>query len=81
MQGSGPSTLSQDLPPLPSPLCLFIHARNVNSYRAVKKKNSFSLLSRFSYSERNTPTPLSLLMLYFPCLLHSVLAEAVTAQS
>lgn len=24
--------------PLPSPLCLFIQARNVNSYRAVKKK-------------------------------------------
>lgn len=49
-----PGSLSQDRLPLPPPLQRFIHARNVNSYRAVKRK-PFSLLSRLYNSEGTSP--------------------------
>lgn len=82
MQGSSPPSLSQDLPPLPSPQCLFIHARNVNSHRAVKKTLSLCLAispaTLFSNSERDPP--LHSQRHIFP-VCFSVLAEEVAAQS
>lgn len=68
MRRSSPPSLSQDLPPLPSPLGLFIHARNVNSYRAVKTLSLCPAIfpaTLFSNSDPPHPAP----PLYFPCLL------------